>query len=128
MSWIGVDLDGTLAHYDGWPKDGSIGEPILPMVNRVKGWISEGKEIRIFTARVWPMGTRDQTHAEKENAEEKHKTDWREALLQNDRIQTWLEKHFGHTIPCVCVKDKQMVALYDDRCVQVERNTGRIIE
>jgi hypothetical protein len=28
--WIGVDLDGTLAHYDGWKGIDHIGEPIKP--------------------------------------------------------------------------------------------------
>lgn len=26
--WIGVDLDGTLAHYSGWSDPDHIGEPI----------------------------------------------------------------------------------------------------
>jgi len=25
--WVGVDLDGTLAHYDGWKGADHIGEP-----------------------------------------------------------------------------------------------------
>jgi len=49
--WIGVDLDGTLAvHMGVW--DGSIGPPIYPMVDRVRRWIKEGREVRIITARV----------------------------------------------------------------------------
>ena len=48
--WIGVDLDGTLAKYGIW--DGSIGEPIPLMVERVKIWIALGVEVKIFTARV----------------------------------------------------------------------------
>ena len=50
--WIGVDLDGTLAEYLGWQGMGHIGEPIAPMVERVKAWLAEGKDVRIFTARV----------------------------------------------------------------------------
>jgi hypothetical protein len=46
--WIGVDLDGTLAHYDGWKGADHIGEPIAPMVERVKRWLSEGHEVRVF--------------------------------------------------------------------------------
>lgn len=37
--WIGVDLDGTLAEYLGWQGMGHIGEPIAPMVERVKAWL-----------------------------------------------------------------------------------------
>lgn len=29
--WIGVDLDGMLAYYDGW-SNGTIGEPIPLML------------------------------------------------------------------------------------------------
>lgn len=43
--WIGVDLDGTLAEYHGW-DDGRIGAPIPKMVQRVKQWLAEGKEVR----------------------------------------------------------------------------------
>lgn len=50
--WIGIDLDGTLAEYDGWKGVEHIGKPIPSMVKRVKEWISEGKDVRIFTARV----------------------------------------------------------------------------
>ena len=34
--WIGVDLDGTLAIYTGWKGCDHVGEPIPPMVERVK--------------------------------------------------------------------------------------------
>ena len=53
MGWMAVDLDGTLAHYDKFISPSHIGEPIAPMVARVKKWLSQGKEVRIFTARVW---------------------------------------------------------------------------
>lgn len=32
--WIGVDLDGTLAEYDGWKGPDEIGAPVEPMVER----------------------------------------------------------------------------------------------
>lgn len=50
--WIGVDLDGTLAHYDTWEKWNVFGPPIRLMVNRVRKWLDEGKTVKIFTARV----------------------------------------------------------------------------
>lgn len=34
--WIGVDLDGTLAHYDSWRGVDHIGAPVIPMLDRVK--------------------------------------------------------------------------------------------
>ena len=48
--WIGVDLDGTLAFYQGW-NEGKIGDPVPVMLARVKGWLAEGVEVRIVTAR-----------------------------------------------------------------------------
>ncbi|MHB9009227.1 MAG: hypothetical protein ACYDC1_20140, partial [Limisphaerales bacterium] len=50
--WIGVDLDGTLAHYDGWQGAQYIGDPIAPMVERVQRWLAAGKTVKIFTARM----------------------------------------------------------------------------
>ena len=50
--WIGVDLDGTPAHYDGWKAWNIIGPPIPLMMARVPAWLTEGHEVRIFTARV----------------------------------------------------------------------------
>lgn len=49
--WVGVDLDGTLAHYDEFRGDDHVGEPIEPMVRRVRKMLDEGKDVRIFTAR-----------------------------------------------------------------------------
>ena len=34
--WIGVDLDGTLAMYDGWVGVSHIGEPVPAMLQRVR--------------------------------------------------------------------------------------------
>ena len=45
MGWIGVDLDGTLAVHEPGEYDGSIGRPVKPMVDRVKGWLSRNKEV-----------------------------------------------------------------------------------
>lgn len=47
--WIGVDLDGTLAEYTGWHGPGHIGPPIPKMLDRVKNWLAEGVDVRIFT-------------------------------------------------------------------------------
>jgi len=57
--WIGVDFDCTLAEYHGW-NGGELGPPIPAMVERVKAWLAEGREVRIFTARVAETGLRNQ--------------------------------------------------------------------
>jgi hypothetical protein len=103
--WIGVDLDATLAHYDGWPADGGVGEPILAMVQRVVKWRSAGIEVRIMTARV--------------SGEE-----YRDVEPQRAKIQAWSLKHIGEVLPVTCTKDFQMIELWDDRAVQVVPNTG----
>lgn len=106
QGWIGVDLDGTLAHYEGegW-GDGSIGEPIKPMVKRVQAWIKKGIEVRIMTARV-AYDPRQE---------------------QRDRIEIWCFKHIGRGLPITMQKDMGMIALYDDRAVAVEKNTGKLL-
>lgn len=108
--WIGVDLDGTLARFDGWKGHGHIGEPIAPMVDRVKAMLANGDEVRIFTARAF-AGLGD-PHAMAEISAP---------------IDAWCERHLGTRLKITCIKDYEMALLYDDRAVQVEHNTGRPI-
>lgn len=105
MSWIGVDLDGTLAHYDEWRGVEHVGAPIAPMVRRVRRMLAAGVDVRIFTARV--AGS--------------------DAEVAARVVRAWSREHIGRALPVTCKKDMGMVRLYDDRAVQVERNTGRLI-
>lgn len=102
--WIGVDLDGTLAEYHGW-NDGVIGPPIPLMLERVRTWLSQGIEVRIVTARV----AHPNQHGEKE------------------KIQAWCLEHLGVKLTVTSHKDFQMIELWDDRAIRVEKNTGRVI-
>lgn len=112
QGWIAVDLDGTLARYDGWKGAEHIGEPIPAMVDRVKKWIfEEGRDVRIFTARVSHNGT------------EKRMT---EAALARLAIRDWCMKHIGTVLKITNEKDYGMIELWDDRCRQVIQNTGRL--
>lgn len=111
--WIGVDLDGTLARYDGWKGPEHIGEPVPEMLKRVQEWIAQGADVRIFTARVWSDGT-PQRDAE--------------ARLARHAIAAWCNKHLGKVLQITNVKDFGMLTLYDDRCVRVEPNTGRLLD
>lgn len=116
--WIGVDLDGTLAHYDKWVPGGkSIGEPIPAMVERVKKWLAEGREVRIFTARVGA------TELFVENSQQYDTSHF--ARQQTELIQQWCKEHIGQALPVTAIKDFAMIELWDDRAVQVEMNTGR---
>lgn len=109
-AWIGVDLDGTLAVYDGWKGLTEIGAPVPAMVERVKKIYAEGKNIRIMTARVGPHSTLAEICA-----------------FQN-ALDVWCFNHIGTTFPATHEKDLNMIELWDDRCKQVEMNTGIVLE
>lgn len=100
--WIGVDLDGTLAHYEGWRGIDHIGDPVPGMAFRVRKWLADGRDVRIFTARV----------SGSDNAAALH------------HIDEWCVRHFGQKLAVTCTKDFAMVELWDDRCVRVMPNTG----
>lgn len=104
--WIGVDFDGTLATYGKWQGHAHAGEPIAPMVERVKRWPADGYEVRIMTAR---MSCADPA----------------EAVQVSARIAAWCKKHIGQPLQATCTKDYDMIELWDDRAVSVEMNTGR---
>ena len=96
-AWIGVDLDGTLAFYNGWIGPDHIGPPIPAMVERVQDWVAAGKRVKIFTART-----------------------------VHPPIIRWLESHGLGSLEITNIKDSGMVELWDDRCVRVIKNTGRV--
>jgi hypothetical protein len=98
--WIGVDLDGTLANRNH--EGDEIGEPVPAMVDRVKLWLSEGKDVRLMTGRAYAM-----------------------SAAQLKAINSWLEQNIGETIPITCEKDPDMKELWDDRAIQVIENTGQ---
>lgn len=104
-AWIGVDLDGTLAHYEGWKGPGEIGEPIPEMVERVKRWLDEGKKVKIFTAR----GTEPNPVS---------------VLTARLAIERWCLRHLGEKLEVTASKDLNMIELWDDRAVQVMHNEG----
>lgn len=118
--WIGVDLDGTLARYDGWQGEDHIGEPIPPMLERVKNWVASGVDVRIFTARV--DGGEAAIAMGDANGER-----FRDVARVRGYIEAWCLKHVGKVLPVTNKKDYGMIQLWDDRAVQVEPNTGRII-
>jgi hypothetical protein len=97
--WIGVDLDGTLAHYDRWRGPEHIGEPVKPMLERVKTWLTEGRVVKIFTARA-------------------------QSSINIPYIQLWLKQVGLPDLEITNVKDFGMTELWDDRCIQVVKNAG----
>jgi len=100
--WTGVDLDGTLAHYDRLSSYDRVGEPVPAMMALVKKMINNGIRVKIFTARV-------------------------QDPEQLPIIRKWLKDNGLPELEITNIKDYNMRRLYDDRCIQVERNTGRLI-
>lgn len=109
--WIGVDLDGTLATDGPWKGFAHIGQPVPAMVERVKAWLAEGMEVRIVTARFAAHG--------------RHFPHEQDGVIDVvTPIQEWCLLHVGAVLPVTNAKDGAMVALWDDRAVQVIANTG----
>jgi hypothetical protein len=102
MSYRGnilVDLDGTLAkYYDHYTAD-EIGEPIQPMLDRIRKWLKEGYEVRVFTARA-------------------------SVPKRIPAVREWLDKLNLHDVGITNSKDFNTVAIFDDRAEKVVFNTG----
>lgn len=143
--WIGFDLDGTLAKYDGWNGIDHIGEPIEPMVSLIKVLHAEGKTVKILTARVAPRLC-GETHAQGCRCGHCEEEAGKPPVLQeqylvklgedgisvkrtaSDYIREWCQKNLGFVPEIVYQKDHLMIDLYDDRCHQVIPNTGKAVE
>jgi hypothetical protein len=93
------------------------------MLERVKAWLAEGKEVRIFTARVYPLPLwrPDSGWSVLDIPKGDPRVDAADALAC---IAQWCVLHVGTSLPITCTKDFGMVELWDDRAVQVEANTG----
>ena len=100
--WIGVDLDGTLAHYDTWRGAEHIGKPIPLMLERIKYWQKTGVEVRIVTARACDPSN-------------------------IPYIRTWLHEQGLADLSITNCKDFGMLQLWDDRAIQVHQNTGETV-
>lgn len=99
---IAIDLDGTLAHYDGWKGLEHIGDPIPKMLSFVKELLAIGEEVVIFTARADdPM-----------------------AVVF---IEMWLDKHYLPRLDITNIKRKSFEKIYDDRAIQVIKNKGVMV-
>lgn len=114
-AWVGVDLDGTLAHYEHGDGVASIGKPIPRMVERIKAWLRQGLEVRIITARVGSCNAANPDGLVDDAAF---------AAKQRAMIEEWCRQHIGITLPVTCSKDFEMIELWDDRAIQCIPNTG----
>lgn len=108
-SWIGVDLDGTLAEYHGWKGPEHIGPPVGPMLERVWRIIEQGeivagrsqpvRRVKIFTARA-------------------------AIPSQVPYVRRWLDELGLTMVEITCAKDPGCVMILDDRCEQILTNVG----
>ena len=97
--WIGVDFDGTLAEHNS-PQSIELGAPIPRMWQRVRRMLDKGWTVKIMTAR----------------ANEPHEV---------ERVQAWLRRHNLPVLEVTATKDYGMIALFDDRAISVDPDTGR---
>jgi hypothetical protein len=88
------------------------------MVERVKAWLAQGIEVRIMTARV---SSRNQVMRLEQGE------DMWEAEAHRRAIELWCERHLGQKLVVTAEKDFQMQELWDDRAVQVQYNTGKVL-
>ena len=89
------------------------------MLARVKQWLEEGTEVRIFTARVSSVGA----------------TTLEDALRRQDdikqarvAIEAWCLEHLGCVLPITCCKDYSTIAIIDDIAVQIIPGTGERVD
>lgn len=100
---IAVDLDGTLAHYDGWKGETHIGAPVVAVRDRVLKAHSHGWQVYIYTARL--------AHPKRTTV----------CAIAIDEWQLW---HPGHVFPKTCTKLVEFDEFWDDKAVSVGHNTG----
>ena len=101
--WFGFDFDGTLVVHESGQGLYPIGRPVPSMVSRVRGLLDLGWEVRIFTARVTDPDPKVRA-----------------------AIQAWCLEHIGVILDVTNVKDFSCIAIFDDRAIAVERNTGMV--
>ena len=129
--WIGFDLDGTLAKYDGWKGIENIGEPVKPMVDLIKKLHDEGKVVKILTARVAPRELGDGTVGEQyveEDVSHEYGGPQTRNKTATEFIEEWCFENLGFLPPITHEKDHLMLELYDDRVKQVVPNEGTLVE
>lgn len=107
--WVGYDLDGTLALYDGWKGATSIGGDIYQLTELLCSDLKAGKRVKIFTARMSVCTGIN-------------------ASIGKSYIQSWAWIKFGVRLEVTNIKDIYCYKIYDDLAVNVEHNTGIINE
>ena len=97
MMWYGVDFDKTLVDEQG--------NPIYSMVDKVNTALSEGKDVRIFTARL----TGD-------NAAESER-----------EIKDFCIENFGVELPITNEKDYELEEIWDDKSINPHMEDSKMM-
>src|SRR4051812_18499178 len=95
--WVGFDLDGTIARYEGWKGPNHIGEPIRPAIERLKRILKAGVTVKVVTARVSKDSTPEEIRSFK-------------AIFN-----IWCDTAIGQRLELTAEKDYSMLVLFDDR-------------
>jgi hypothetical protein len=99
-----IDFDATLAHHTGGK---ALGPPVPAMAEKVRRWLADGDEVRIFTARV----SSSHPHVEGMRKE----------------IEDWCERHLGQRLEVTAEKKSDISDIHDDRARQVIPNLGHVV-
>jgi hypothetical protein len=121
QGWIAVDWDGTAVEYHGWTKWNEFGRDIPAMTERIKGWLAEGKDVRIFTARM-PLPQDEMVEQTCYKTGEKFN-----GVMMKKAIADHCEAIYGHRLRVQCYKDLHTIEIWDDRAVGVVANTGQTL-
>jgi hypothetical protein len=105
---IALDFDKTLAYHESNWGISRVGEPIYPMLEKLKEWLDKGYKVSIFTARV----SRDKKYEVMKE--------------QVDFICDFLNKNGLPELPITANKYPYFTHFVDDKAYHVERNTGKI--
>ncbi len=105
MRNIALDLDGTLAEYNGWVNLDTIGSPIRPIWDLFKGWLDDTNVVvSIYTARAGTPGA--------------------EEAIRSWLVDNGIDKVTSECIEITNVKEKHFTEFWDDRAIAVKRNCG----
>jgi hypothetical protein len=105
---IALDFDKTLANHESdWPLE-KIGEPIIPMLNKLKDWLNKGYKVSIFTARMSSDKTPEVRDA------------------QRKIIEDFFQRHRLPKLPITANKHPEFSHFIDDRAYHAEPNMGQI--
>ncbi len=102
---IALDFDKTLAYHESAWGISRTGDPIWPMVDKVKAWLELGYGVTIFSVRFSHVASLD---------------------AQERMIDDWLQKAGLPILPKTAVKSRIFTHFIDDRAYHVKPNAGEI--